>query len=112
MRKPCLPTPAPAPVVVIVTPTPPLFSFRFEPAAPVVNEFVKAPAISSAMDPTVKPAAPASLVTVRFAVGLLKIAVAPRALGTVAGVQFAAVAQLPPPPGTHVCTRMEGATSS
>jgi hypothetical protein len=100
--------PVPLPVVVIFTPAPPLFRMSLEPAVPVVKELAKLPAMSLLIEPTVKPAVPESVVTVRAAVALSKITAAPMAFGTVAGVQFAAVAQLPPAPRFQVCAGVEG----
>ena len=68
---------------------------------------------SNAMEPTVNPAAPESVVIVRVvvlggvtAVGLLKMAAAPMAFGTSMVSQFVPTAQLPPAPGTQIsaCT--------
>ena len=88
--------PLPIPLVVIETPVPPLLRISFEPAVPVVSEVVKVSLLSYTRDPIVMPLAPLSFVTVRFAVGALKIAVAPMAFGTTVVSQFTPAFQLPP----------------
>ena len=101
--------PDPPPAVERVTPAPALSRMSLDPARPVVSELPKLAPMSNEILPTVIPAAPPSLVTVRAAVGLVKMAVAPTAFGTMPVSQFGPEFQLPPAPGSQISARADHA---
>src|SRR4029079_19108974 len=98
--------PVPVPLVLIEAPAPPLFKISFEPLVPVEIVVVCdwPAALLNVIGPTATPAEPESTVTLRLAADdESNSAVAPIALGTLVGFQFAPVAQLPPPLTFQTC---------